>query len=92
MAILSVLYLSANWVLACGTADSRTPHFSRVTDAGAIVTDSVLSAGGSWADYDNDGLLDVYLAQSVRGRGALINALYRNLGPPLYAMERRSPL
>ena len=34
--------------------------FTRVLDAGPIVTDSVKSAGGSWTDINNDGFPDVY--------------------------------
>ncbi len=49
--------------------------FTKITN-GAIVTDSKFSESSSWADYDNDGDLDVFVALAT-GQN---NALYRNDG------------
>lgn len=48
--------------------------FTRVT-SGPIALDPARSYGGSWADYDNDGNLDLFVANSDQP-----NALYRNRG------------
>jgi len=45
-------------------------------NAGAIVNDGGHSVGGSWADYDNDGDLDLFVANAANEN----NFLYRNDG------------
>lgn len=50
--------------------------FRQVTD-GAPVTDGGYSETAAWGDYDNDGRLDLYVANSA---GAKTNFLYRNMG------------
>jgi hypothetical protein len=50
--------------------------FSKVT-TGSPVNDGGSSAGGSWTDYDNDGFLDLFIA-NWKGSGR--NFLYRNAG------------
>ena len=52
--------------------------FTDVTDA-AGVADPQSSFCAAWADYDNDGYLDLYIADGVIGDGAA-NVLYRNNG------------
>ena len=47
--------------------------FIRLT-AGHIANDQATSYGTAWGDYNNDGFLDLYIAQSSH------NALYRNNG------------
>ncbi len=49
--------------------------FTKIT-AGAIVNDGGNSTAGSWADYDNDGDLDLFVANWNEN-----NFLYRNDGP-----------
>jgi hypothetical protein len=51
-------------VVAAGFASTPAlgQSFTRVLDAGAVVTDSVLSLGGSWVDQNGDGTLDFYTA------------------------------
>jgi len=47
--------------------------FTKITE-GDIVTDVSVSAGLAWADYDNDGDMDVYVCNTLNNN----NALYRN--------------
>ncbi len=49
--------------------------FTRITE-GAIVNDGGYSRGSSWGDYDNDGDLDLFVANS----GQQYNFLYQNNG------------
>jgi enediyne biosynthesis protein E4 len=48
--------------------------FTRIT-AGVIVTDARYSRGATWVDYDNDGDMDMYVANERNQ----VNNLYRNL-------------
>lgn len=49
------------------------PTFTKIT-TGAIVNDGGDSAGCAWGDYDNDGYVDLFVAN----RGGQNNFLYRN--------------
>lgn len=53
---------------------------ARIT-SGVIVDDAANSTGGAWGDYDNDGDLDLYVANY----GSRANALYRNEGGGVFA-------
>jgi hypothetical protein len=48
-------------------------------DTGIVVTDGNYTMGGGWADYDNDGDLDLFTAKNNYFGGS-DNALYRNDG------------
>jgi hypothetical protein len=46
------------------------PTFTKIT-GGGIVTDSGLFGGNSWADYDNDGFLDLVVSNYGGGGNCL---------------------
>jgi hypothetical protein len=56
--------------------------FSKGVTQGAPVTDGGYSEAASWGDYDNDGDLDLFVANS---EGDLRNALYTNNGDGAFA-------
>jgi enediyne biosynthesis protein E4 len=56
--------------------NSEEGTFTKVT-TGSIVNDGGNSAGCAWADYDNDGYLDLFVAN---WQGSRPNFLYRNNG------------
>jgi len=53
-------------------------------EAGLIVDDKGFSNSGSWSDYDNDGDLDLFVANGLNQD----NFLYRNNGPPNYRFTK----
>jgi hypothetical protein len=55
------------------------PNFTKIT-TGPIVTDSEASSGGSWGDMDNDGYLELFVANSGWTSGSERNSLYDYLG------------
>jgi hypothetical protein len=68
-----------------GTADALYHHnadgtFTDVTTAAGL-TPKTNSQGLAWGDYNNDGLLDLYVSRgSSNGQGNQNNSLYRNNG------------
>ncbi len=51
--------------------------FTQIT-TGAIVNDNTASGGGAWIDFDEDGLLDLFVANGNTANQA--NALFQNVG------------
>ena len=66
---------------------SVDPTFTKIT-SGGIVTDSGRFGGSSWADYDNDGFLDL-LVSNYGGGG---NFLYRNNRDGTFSRINASPI
>ena len=54
------------------------PTFTKIT-TGPVVNDGLGTRGGSWADYDNDGDLDLFVA-AASGASGVNNLLYQNKG------------
>jgi len=60
---------------------------------GPIAEDLAPSLGGSWADYDNDGDLDLFVANSVGFFQPVADILYRNDGQGVFeAVENAATL
>lgn len=57
--------------------------FTKITN-GAAVTSGGASRSVNWIDYDNDGLLDLFVSNGLRA--GQDNFLYRNEGAPDYAL------
>ncbi len=54
--------------------------FDSVSTAGDIVTEKYTSGGSSWGDFNNDGYLDLYIANVNSGFSYLPNSLHVNNG------------
>lgn len=55
-------------------------RFEKVTDAGTIITDQANSVGAAWGDYNNDGLMDIFVLNASKQA----NQLYKNLGEGIF--------
>jgi hypothetical protein len=64
--------------------------FTKV-DTGIIATDVVMTESGTWGDYDNDGDLDLFVADGGFDR-ARFNSLYRNEGGGHFIEITTTPL
>jgi ASPIC and UnbV/FG-GAP-like repeat len=64
--------------------------FERAPDS-PITTDTAVNVGGSWADYDDDGDMDLFVAHRA-SRFALHSALYRNDGAWTFTRVQGDPI
>ncbi len=64
--------------------NNRDGTFSEVTNSAGL-TPLSNSQGLAWGDYDNDGLLDLYVSRGTTGRGRNNNTLFRNNGDGTFA-------
>ncbi|MCH8838987.1 MAG: CRTAC1 family protein, partial [Candidatus Marinimicrobia bacterium] len=68
-------------------ANNGDGSFTAVT-GGPVVTDGGISVGGSWGDYDNDGDLDLFVANDNTQR----NFLYANNGDGSFTAVTTGPV
>jgi len=61
--------------------------FTKITE-GALVNEPSFASGCAWADYDNDGFLDLFIAQPMRGQ----NSLYHNNCNGTFTKVQDSPV
>ena len=61
--------------------------FTKVT-SGALVTDTKISIGQTWGDFDNDGDLDLYVTNATSQSSFGGNDYYQNDGAPNYTFTR----
>jgi hypothetical protein len=66
-------------------------HFEKITE-GDFVTDEAATCGIAWGDYDNDGDLDLFLANQGFTPPANNNVLYRNDGDWVFARIEDLPV
>ena len=71
----SVLQKMLLLILLCGSVDLYGQTFTKVA-TGDIVNDNSRSTGGSWADYDHDGYLDLFVSNG--NQNVQNNLLYLN--------------
>lgn len=67
------------------TATSNAQTFTRIT-SGPVVTETQQSLGVAWGDYNNDDLLDLFIANTGR------NSLYQNVGDGTFTMVTTGPV
>jgi hypothetical protein len=63
-------------------------NFTKVTNAGTIVTDANSSAGCSWGDYNKDGWIDMFVANGENQN----DALYKNNGNGTFTRIQNDPI
>jgi len=98
VAMKAWVLLGCRCFLGVGIAATQTltagelPRFSRIT-TGPIVLNSTSSVAGSWADFDNDGDLDLYVTTLLDNNGPLTNAqLFRNDGALVFTVITMGPV
>ncbi len=64
--------------------------FTRMTE-GHIVNDGAYSFGSAWGDYDNDGDLDLFVA-NYEAFGQSVDFLYKNLGGGIFLKTERGEI
>jgi hypothetical protein len=69
-------------------------RFTRVTTNGPPVTETGYAHGVSWGDYDNDGLLDLFVATAPGGYSGAYgaNSLYHNIGDGKFTKITTGPI
>ncbi|MCG8606266.1 FG-GAP-like repeat-containing protein [bacterium] len=76
----SIVSVFSIFLLTAAFGDGRSqPNFTKIT-SGPVVTDQEASSSCSWADYDNDGDLDLFVTNASLQTDDLTNVLYQNNG------------
>jgi enediyne biosynthesis protein E4 len=65
--------------------------FSKITTGPVVNDGQVANEGGWWADFDNDGYLDLYVSVSVFNDSPPVNRLYRNNGDGTFSRITDNP-
>ena len=71
---------SYNFTENIGYVNDGSGNYSLATGLGAPLTDMELSTGVAWSDIDQDGWLDLFVANFGLGFGSGPNSLYHNAG------------
>lgn len=77
---------AANFLYQNLLIENGSPGFQRNL-TGAVANDAESSLGTNWVDYDNDGLLDIYVTNFFGN-----NSLYRNLGDGTFSKISGEPM
>ena len=65
--------------------------FTKITN-GVLVNDVQFCVGTAWADYDNDGLLDLFVVKALGTQSGTPNRLYHNLGGGNFQRVTNGPI
>jgi len=91
---LQLLLAVAGLLLATPSDVAGQTTFTKIT-SGPIVNDPGFSTSGSWADYDNDGDLDLFVANGLQATGGPSpekNFFYRNDGAGNFTKLTNGPI
>ena len=75
---LDVVWPSRTGTVSYVYENTGNGTFTRLTSS-TLATDLLYGNTAAWGDYDNDGLVDLFVCRAFNGQG-LINYLYRNNG------------
>jgi enediyne biosynthesis protein E4 len=65
--------------------------FTKITST-IVVNDIRFCLGTAWADYDNDGMVDLFVVKGIGTDSGTPNRLYRNLGSGNFARVTNGPI
>jgi hypothetical protein len=71
--------------------NNRNGTFTRITDS-IVVDDVQFCVGTAWADYDNDGQLDLFVVKALGVNSGTPNRLYHNNGNGTFSRVTSGPI